>query len=59
MIIRLLLLALGWAVLAFSLHQAFTVTIEEQGLWDPYDILGVSTVRFFLLDTHFLLTKLT
>ncbi|KAI8923996.1 Sec63 Brl domain-containing protein [Entophlyctis helioformis] len=41
--LRLLLLLLGWSLFAFIVYKAFTTEIEETGIWDPYQILGVDS----------------
>ncbi|KAI9330878.1 Sec63 Brl domain-containing protein [Obelidium mucronatum] len=38
-----LLLILGWIVFAFGAYKVATAELAESGLWDPYEILGVST----------------
>ncbi|KAJ3024312.1 UNVERIFIED_CONTAM: secretory subunit [Siphonaria sp. JEL0065] len=38
-----LLLILGWAVFAFGAYKVATAELGESKLWDPYEILGVST----------------
>ncbi|KAJ3252068.1 secretory subunit [Chytriomyces hyalinus] len=38
-----LLLIVGWLVFAAVAYQTATTKIADTGLWDPYEILGVST----------------
>jgi translocation protein SEC63 len=39
---RLVALSLGWALFAYLLALAASRAVEEKGVWDPYEILGVS-----------------
>ncbi|KND05036.1 uncharacterized protein SPPG_00716 [Spizellomyces punctatus DAOM BR117] len=38
---RFILLVLGWALFSFVVYKVATTSVEEKGLWDPYQILGV------------------
>ncbi|KAJ3190645.1 secretory subunit [Irineochytrium annulatum] len=40
---RVLFVLAGWALAAFVVYQIATTHVEEQGLWDPYEILGIDT----------------
>ncbi len=37
------MLIAGWILFAWVLHQAMTLEMVEDELWDPYRILGVET----------------
>ena len=41
---RTIALALGWLLFFFVAYKVATTTMEEKGLWDPYEILGVRQV---------------
>ncbi|KAJ3065151.1 secretory subunit, partial [Rhizoclosmatium hyalinum] len=38
-----ILLLLGWVVFAFGAYKIATLEKTDAGLWDPYELLGVST----------------
>ncbi|KAI8839259.1 Sec63 Brl domain-containing protein [Chytridium lagenaria] len=40
---RFIIILLGWLLFGFVAYQVAITKMEEKGLWDPYDILEVST----------------
>ncbi|KAJ3211605.1 secretory subunit [Dinochytrium kinnereticum] len=40
--VRLIFILLGWVLFGFVAYQVAITTLEEKGLWDPYNILDVS-----------------
>lgn len=59
---RHILLAIGWAALAFATYQAAQVKLS-QILYDPFKILGISTVILIatsslkILTSHIIFTE--
>eukprot|EP00842_Homolaphlyctis_polyrhiza_P006541 jgi/Hompol1/6889/HPOL_002506-RA len=41
-LLRVVLLILGWALFAFIAYKAFVTKIDD-GVWDPYQILGIDS----------------
>ncbi|KAJ3330718.1 secretory subunit [Blyttiomyces sp. JEL0837] len=55
--LSLLFLVLGWALLVFVAYQVAVAKVEEQGLWDPYQILGVDSVSSFAVVVRTVVIK--
>lgn len=43
----------GWAIMAYMLYLINTTAAPSQKVWNPYDILGISDVRFFFFSNAF------
>lgn len=49
---RAIAVVLGWAVMAGMLYLIITTQRTVAKIWNPYDILGVSEVRYYAI-AHF------
>lgn len=43
---RFTAIVLGWALFGYMAYQVATTVVTAGKIWNPYDILGISTVSF-------------